>query len=326
MKRALITGITGQDGSYLAELLAGDGYEVHGLVRRVAASDQRQRLERIVPLVDAGAVKLHSASVESYGSVCQALEDSEPDEVYHLAAQSFVTNSFEDEHSTMLINVQGTHNVLAALQRIRPKARFYFAGSSEMFGKVAETPQTETTPFRPQSVYAVSKCAGVDLTRYYRARGMHASIGILFNHESPRRGMEFVTRKIAHGVARIATGADTALLLGNLAARRDWGHARDYVEAMRLMLRQDRPGEWVVATGADYSVGNFCQRAFEAAGISDWWRHVKTDYTLFRPCEVDILRGDASKARNELGWEPRTDFAGLVREMVESELRKVRTA
>src|SRR5579863_5862075 len=252
-RKALITGITGQDGSYLAELLLGKGYEVHGLVRRVALEDPGHRLNRISHILS--NVQLHAGSLESLPSIYKILQRIQPDECYHLAAQSFVSYSFDDEFSTLQTNINGTHHMLAVVKDVVPKCRFYFAGSSEMFGKAAETPQIETTRFHPRSAYGISKVAGFDLTRNYReAYGMHASSGILFNHESPRRGYEFVTRKITSGVARIVAGKQSHLQLGNLSARRDWGHAREYVEAMWLMLQNDKPDDFVIATGKSHSV------------------------------------------------------------------------
>src|SRR5437773_9461948 len=247
-KRALITGITGQDGSYLAELLLEKGYSVHGIVRRVALEDPEHRLSRLHPFRP--QVTLHAASLESYASIHQVVAAVEPDECYHLAAQSFVSYSFDDEFSTLNANINGTHYLLAAVKNIVPRCRFYFAGSSEMFGKADEVPQTEHTRFHPRSTYGISKVAGFELTRNYReAYGLHASSGILFNHESPRRGYEFVTRKITAGVARIAAGKQSQVALGNVAALRDWGHAREYVHAMWLMLQQDQPDDYVIATG-----------------------------------------------------------------------------
>src|ERR1700682_1574994 len=266
-RRALITGITGQDGSYLAELLLQKGYEVHGIVRRVALEDPEHRLSRIHSI--RSRIKLHAASLESYASLHQAVATIHPDECYHLAAQSFVSYSFDDEFSTLNTNINGTHFVLAAVKDIVPKCRFYFAGSIEMFGRVEEIPQTENTKFHPRSAYGISKVAGFDLTRNYReAYGIHASNGILFNHESPRRGFEFVTRKITSGIARILAGQSKELRLGNLEAKRDWGHARDYVEAMWSMMQQDEPDDYVVATGKSHSVSDFVRMAFELAGLN----------------------------------------------------------
>jgi GDPmannose 4,6-dehydratase len=318
LKRALITGITGQDGSYLAEHLLSLGYEVHGLVRRVALEDPERRTGRISHLLE--RVHLHAASLESYPSIFSVVSHVEFDECYHLAAQSFVAESFADGFSTMNTNINGTHYVLAALRELRPRCRFYFAGSSEMFGKVRETPQRETTPFHPRSPYGISKVAGFELTRNYReAYGMFCASGILFNHESPRRGYEFVTRKITSTVARIKLGAADELRLGNLDARRDWGHARDYVRAMHLILQQGEPDDFVVATGESHSVREFCELAFREVGL-DYRDYVKTDPRFQRPAEVDLLVGDSSKARRALGWEPTDTFAGLVSEMVRSDL------
>ena len=319
MSRALITGITGQDGSYLAELLLAKGYEVHGLVRRVALEDPAHRLGRIMHVLN--RVQLHAGSLESLPSMYHVLRKVEPEECYHLASQSFVSYSFDDEFSTLQTNINGTHNLLATLRDIVPKCRFYFAGSSEMFGKVAEVPQTETTRFHPRSAYGISKVAGFDLTRNYReAYGVHASSGILFNHESPRRGFEFVTRKITSGVARIRAGKARELRVGNLEAKRDWGHAADYVGAMWRMLQQEQPDDYVVASGETHSVREFAELAFGVAGL-DYRDHVVTDPQFYRPAEVELLLGDSTKARAELGWSPGIGFKELVREMVESDCR-----
>lgn len=312
--RALITGITGQDGSYLAELLLAKGYEVHGIVRRVAFEDPERRLQRVVHLRD--RIHLHAASLESYASVHHVVDRVQPTEVYHLGAQSFVSYSFDDEFSTLNANINGTHFVLGALKTICPQARFYFAASSEMFGHVREVPQRETTPFHPRSSYGISKVTGYYMTLNYReAYQMHCTNGILFNHESPRRGYEFVTRKITNGVASIRAGKTNQLRLGNLDAKRDWGHARDYVQAMWLMVQQDIPDDFVIATGQTHSVQEFCELAFGLAGL-DYQDHVVTDEQLFRPAEVNVLLGDASKAKRVLGWEPQITFPELVKEMV----------
>jgi GDPmannose 4,6-dehydratase len=317
-KRALITGITGQDGSYLAELLIEKGYEVHGIVRRVALEDPEHRLLRLKSVRD--KVKLHAASVESFPSLFQVVSTVNPDECYHLAAQSFVSYSFDDEFSTFDVNINGTHFLLAVLRQIAPKCRFYFAGSSEMFGKVEEMPQRETTRFHPRSSYGISKVCGYDLVRNYReAYGMFSLSGILFNHESPRRGFEFVTRKITSGVARIAAGEANELKLGNLEAKRDWGFAPEYVEAMWRMLQQPSPDDYVVATGQTHSVREFCELAFAEANL-DYREYVKVDPNFYRPAEVDLLVGDASKAQRELGWSPTTTFPELVRKMVRTDL------
>jgi GDPmannose 4,6-dehydratase len=316
--RALITGITGQDGSYLAEHLLSLGYEVHGLVRRVALEDPERRFTRIGHLLD--RIQLHPASLESYPSIFSVVSRNEFDECYHLAAQSFVAESFADGFSTMNININGTHYMLAALRELRPQCRFYFAGSSEMFGLVQETPQRETTRFHPRSPYGISKVAGFELTRNYReAYGMFASSGILFNHEGPRRGYEFVTRKITSTVARIKAGTATELALGNLEARRDWGHSRDYVRAMHLMLQQKVADDFVVASGESHTVREFCELAFSEAGL-DYRDYVKVDERFYRPAEVESLVGDSTKARTVLGWEPTYTFPELVREMVQNDL------
>jgi GDPmannose 4,6-dehydratase len=318
-RKALITGITGQDGSYLAELLLDQGYQVHGVVRRVALQDPDHRLSRIKHL--SGKIQLHAASLESFPSLYQVLQKVQPDECYHLAAQSFVSYSFDDEFSTLQSNINGTHFMLAALKSVVPRCRFYFAGSSEMFGKVAEIPQTEDTRFHARSAYGISKVAGFDLTRNYReAYDIHASSGILFNHESPRRGFEFVTRKISWGVAHIVAGKATDLRLGNLEAKRDWGHARDYVRAMWLMVQQNSPDDYVVATGETHSVREFCELAFDYVGL-DYKDYVVTDPNFFRPAEVDLLIGNAEKAKTRLGWHHEINFENLVREMVESDCR-----
>src|ERR1041385_6340614 len=257
-KRVLITGITGQDGSYLAEHLLESGYEVHGLVRRVAFETPQQRFQRILDFQD--RLVLHTATLESYSSIFHVLISQQFDQCYHLAAQSFVAESFADGFSTLNVNINGTHHMLAALKELQPNCRFYFAGSSEMFGKAREGPQSESTPFHPRSPYGISKVAGFDLSRNYReAYGMFCSNGILFNHESPRRGFEFVTRKISSGVARIKLGLDSELRLGNLEAKRDWGHAADYVKAMLLMLQQDQPDDYVVATAETHSERDFAR-------------------------------------------------------------------
>ena len=319
MKKALITGITGRDGSYLAELPVEKGYEVHEIVRRVALEHPQARMWRIRHLLD--KVHIHSASMESYASIFNIISDIQPDECYHLAAQSYVSYSFEDEFSTINTNLNGTHYVLSALKRQAPDCRFYFAASSEMFGKVKETPQNENTPFHPRSPYGISKMAGFELTRNYReGYGMFALSGILFNHESPRRGAEFVTRKISSAAARIKLGLDNEIRLGNLDAKRDWGHAKDYVRAMWLMLQQDEPDDYVIATGISHSVGDFLEEACKCVGI-DHREYLAIDENLYRPAEVNILQGDASKAKTKLDWSPSISFQDLVQEMVDSDLR-----
>src|ERR1044071_397535 len=320
-KKALITGVTGQDGSYLAEHLIALGYEVHGLVRRVALEDPGRRTGRIAHLLD--RLTLHAASLESYPSIFHVVSRHDFDECYHLAGQSFVAESFADGFSTMNTNINGTHYMLAALRELRPRCRFYFAGSSEMFGKVRETPQRETTPFHPRSPYGISKVAGFDLTRNYReAYQMFCASGILFNHEGPRRGFEFVTRKITSTLARIKAGLADELPLGNLEARRDWGHAKDYVRAMHLMLQQDEPDDYVIATGETHTVREFCERAFAEAGL-DYRDYVRVDERFKRPAEVDLLVGDASKARTVLGWRPTYTFEEMIREMVRADMEAV---
>ena len=317
-KRALITGITGQDGSYLAEHLLALGYEVHGLVRRVALEDPERRFTRISHLLD--RIQLHPASLESYPSIFSLISRLEFDECYHLAAQSFVAESFSDGFSTMNTNINGTHYMLAALRDLRPACRFYFAGSSEMFGKARETPQSETTPFHPRSPYGISKVAGFELTRNYReAYGMFCASGILFNHEGPRRGFEFVTRKITSTVARIKQGQAAELRLGNLDARRDWGHAEDYVRAMHLMLQLEQPDDFVIASGESHTVREFCELAFGEVAL-DYRNYVVVDERFYRPAEVESLIGDSSKARRVLNWQPRYTFAELVRVMVRNDL------
>jgi GDPmannose 4,6-dehydratase len=318
-KRALITGLTGQDGSYLAEHLLSLDYEVHGLVRRVALEDPQRRFNRITHLLD--RVTLHAASLESYPSIFKTISRHHFDECYHLAAQSFVAESFADGFSTMNTNINGTHYMLAAMRELQPKCRFYFAGSSEMFGKVRQVPQTENTPFHPRSPYGISKVAGFDLTRNYReAYDMFCLSGILFNHESPRRGFEFVTRKISSAVARIKLGQQNELRLGNLEACRDWGHAKDYVRAMHLMLQQDNPDDFVVASGESHTVRKFCELAFSEADL-DYRDYVIQDERFYRPAEVESLIGDATKARETLGWAPAYNFQQLVKDMVHNDLK-----
>ncbi|MCB2263515.1 MAG: GDP-mannose 4,6-dehydratase [Candidatus Thiosymbion ectosymbiont of Robbea hypermnestra] len=321
MKQALITGITGQDGSYLAELLLEKGYRVFGLIRRVASEDKLHRMSRILDIVD--DIELIPGSLESYPSIYRVISAIKPDEVYHLAAQSFVSYSFEDEFSTFHSNVNGTHYILSALKEIVPDVRFYFAASSEMFGKVREVPQNELTPFHPRSIYAISKVVGFDLTRNYReAYNLFACNGILYNHESPRRGFEFVTRKITYHAARIKAGLTDRLELGNLDAKRDWGHAKDYVKAMWLMLQQDTPDDYVVCSGETHSVREFCEKAFGFLGM-DSSDFVVLNKDLFRPAEVDVLLGDCSKAKARLGWEPDVSFDGLIEDMVTKDLEAV---
>lgn len=319
IKKALITGITGQDGSYLAEFLLQMGYEVHGLVRRVAIEDPGHRLCRIRHIID--KLSLHPGSLESYASVFNIIEKVKPDECYHLAAQSFVSYSFEDEFSTINTNINGTHFVLSAIKENAPECKFYFAGSSEMFGLVKETPQNENTPFHPRSPYGISKVAGFDLTRNYReAYNIFACSGILFNHESPRRGYEFVTRKISNAVAEIKLGLAKELRLGNLEAKRDWGFAGDYVKAMWLMLQQDESDDYVIAMGETHSVKEFAELAFSYVGL-DCRDYLTSDERFFRPAEVHLLMGDYSKGKKILGWEPKVSFKELVQMMVDTDLK-----
>ena len=316
MKKALITGITGQDGSYLAELLLEKGYEVHGIVRRVAFEDPEHRLWRIRHIVD--KIHLHCGSLESYASIYNIVEKVKPDECYHLAAQSFVSYSFEDEFSTLNTNINGTIYVLSAIKNRKPDCKFYFAASSEMFGHALETPQNENTPFNPRSPYGISKVVGYYFTKNYReAYNLFACSGICFNHESPRRGFEFVTRKISRGVAMIKLGLLDKIKLGNLEAKRDWGYAPEYVEAMWLMLQQEKPEDYVIATGETHSVKEFVELAFEIVGLK-WENYIEIeiDKTLFRPAEVFELRGNIRNNKGKLKWQPKVRFSELVRIMV----------
>ncbi|ABU59271.1 MULTISPECIES: GDP-mannose 4,6-dehydratase [Roseiflexus] len=317
-KRALITGITGQDGSYLAEFLLDQGYEVIGMIRRSSTVN----FERIRHIQD--RITLTPGDLLDEVSLIHMLREHRPAEVYNLAAQSFVQTSFSQPVFTGEVTALGVTRLLDAIRIVDPEIRFYQASSSEMFGKVVEVPQRETTPFYPRSPYGVAKVYGHWITVNYReSYGMHASSGILFNHESPRRGLEFVTRKISHGVARIALGLDTELRLGNLDAQRDWGFAGDYVRAMWLMLQQDQPGDYVVATGQTHSVRRFCELAFGYAGL-DYQKHVVVDERFFRPAEVDLLVGDPSRAYEQLGWKPEVSFEQLVEMMVEADIRLLR--
>ena len=322
MKKALITGISGQDGSYLSELLLQKNYEVHGIIRRVALEDEIHRLWRLRNIRD--KLILHSGSLESFPSLAKIINKVQPDEIYHLAAQSYVANSFEDEFSTINTNINGTHFMLASIKEFSKESKFYFAGSSEMFGKTLETPQNEKTKFYPRSAYGISKVTGFDLTRNYReAYGQFASTGILFNHESPRRGFEFVTRKISLAVAKIKNNQQKELRLGNINAKRDWGHAKDYVEAMWMMLQQKEPNDYVIGTGEQHTVEEFLEIAFKSVNLN-YKDYVKIDKTFFRPAEVETLLADPTNARKKLGWKPKIKFEELVREMVESDLRYVK--
>jgi len=314
VKKALITGITGQDGSYLAELLLEKGYEVHGLVRR-SSSFNTWRIDHV-----RDRMVLHYGDLVDQNSLARALEALQPDEVYNLAAQSHVKVSFDMPEYTTDVTAIGVLRVLDAVRDLGLHTRVYQAGSSEMFGLVQETPQTERTPFHPRSPYAVSKVYGHWMAVNYReSYGMHVSNGILFNHESPRRGENFVTRKITMSVAAIKQGREKELRLGNLDAKRDWGYAKDYVDAMWRMLQQEQPGDYVVATGETHSVREFCEEAFACVSL-DWKDFVRVDSKYFRPAEVDLLLGDSGKARRELGWTPRVTFRDLVKLMVEADL------
>ncbi|HLC72270.1 MAG TPA: GDP-mannose 4,6-dehydratase [Candidatus Nanoarchaeia archaeon] len=345
MKKALITGITGQDGSYLAEFLLDKGYEVHGIVRRAALEDPMHRLGRIYHLRN--KLILHPGDIESFPRIFEIVEKVKPDECYHLAAQSFVHESFQDSFSTMDTNVGGTHHILSAIHSRAPKCKFYFAATSEMFGVTEESPQKETTRFHPRSPYGVSKVAGYELTRNYReSYDIFACSGILFNHESPRRGYEFVTRKITSAVARIKYGKTNVLILGNLSAKRDWGFAGDYVKAMWLMLQQNNPQDYVIATGENHTIKEFIDLAFQAAGVSykliDLSKlsekeadaevqkleqkkgeiFVVQHPRFYRPAEIHELLGDSSKAKKELNWKTEVSLKELIKMMVENDLKK----
>jgi GDPmannose 4,6-dehydratase len=321
MKKALITGITGQDGSYLAEFLLDKGYEVHGTIRRVAIEDPEHRLWRLRHILD--KLVLHAASLESFASIFNVVNTVQPDEIYHLAAQSFVSYSFEDEFSTISTNIDGTHYMLAAVKERVPHARFYFAASSEMFGNAKETPQNENTSFHPRSPYGISKVAGFQLTENYRqAYDLYAVSGICFNHESPRRGFEFVSRKVTNTVAKIKLGLAKELVLGNLEARRDWGYAGDYVKAMWLMLQQKEPDDYIIATCESHSVTELVQTAFRCVEL-DWKEYMSIDRRLYRPAEIHELRGNPSKAKDKLGWQPTINFNQLIQMMVNAEIESL---
>lgn len=318
MKRALITGVTGQDGSYLAEFLLEKGYDVHGMVRRAST----ENFERIAHLRD--RIRLHQADLLDQLSLIELLKEVRPHEVYNLAAQSFVPTSWVQPVLTGEFTALGVTRLLEAIRLVDRKIRFYQASSSEMFGKVQETPQTEKTPFHPRSPYGVAKVYGHFITVNYReSYGLFAASGILFNHESPRRGKEFVTRKISHGAAAIKLGLERELRLGNLDARRDWGFAGDYVRAMWLMLQQDEPEDFVVGTGENHTVREFCELAFAHVGL-DWKKHVVVDKDLFRPADVHTLLANPAKARRKLGWKPEVPFPQLVRMMVDADLERLR--
>lgn len=317
-KKALITGIAGQDGSYLAELLLSKGYEVHGIVRRVAIEDTEHKLRNIAHLLK--RTVLHAGSLDNVLSLIKIIKDVQPDECYHLASSSFVSYSFDDEISILNNNVNSTHYLLAAIKEFAPHCRFYFAGSSEMFGNVDHSPQNETTPFNPRSIYGISKVAGYHLAKNYRTQyDLFTSMGILYNHESPRRGYEFVTRKIVSAAVKIKLGLQDHLQLGNLDAWRDWGYAPDYVQAMWLMLQAEAPGEYVIASGETHSVREFVETAFSIAGL-DYQQYVRTDPQFFRPSEKVRLCGDPTRARTDLGWTATLTFKDIVSTMVESEM------
>jgi GDPmannose 4,6-dehydratase len=317
-KRALITGITGQDGSYLAELLLEKGYEVHGMVRR-ASTEKFERIDHIRE-----RLTLHQGDLLDQRSLVDSLRASEPDEVYNLAAMSFVAVSWIQPTLTAEFTGVGVTRMLEAMRETAPDARFYQASSSEMFGKVQQVPQTEGTPFYPRSPYGVAKAYGHHITVNYReSYDMFLCSGILFNHESPRRGLEFVTRKITHGAAAIRAGKATELRLGNLDARRDWGYAKDYVEAMWLMLQQDTPEDFVIATNETNSVQRCVEVAFDQVGLPDWQNHVVIDDAFKRPAEVDLLIGDYGKAERELGWKPKTNFEELIRLMADADVARL---
>ena len=319
MKKALITGITGQDGSYLAELLLEKGYEVHGLTRRVAAEDPSARFSRIKQLVADKKIVIHLGDVSDYPTIWRLVSKIQPDEIYHLAAQSQVQVSFEDDFGTFNSNFSSTHHLLSAIKELKPDCKFYFAGTSEMYGKVLAIPQDENTPFNPVSPYGIAKLASFYMTKMYRdAYGIFACTGILFNHESPRRGYEFVTRKITLAVANIKNGKQRELQLGNLDAKRDWGFAGDYVVAMWLMLQHEKADDYVIGTGENHTIREFLEVAFSEVGL-DYKDYVKIDPAFFRPLDVHELLADPSKAERILDWKPKTKFKELVKMMVDSD-------
>ena len=318
--KAIITGITGQDGSYLAELLLGKGYEVHGIVMRSELEDPDRSLRNIKGIL--GQVTLHPASIEAYPSMFKIVQRVMPDECYHLAAASFVSYSLDDEFAIFDTNVNGTHYILSILKEVAPECRFYFAGSSELFGRAVSSPQNEQTPFHPRSAYGITKATGYYLTCNYRDNyGLFACNGICYNHESPRRGYEFVTRKITRGAARIKLGLASELSLGNLDAQRDWGYSPDYVQAMWRMLQQEQPDDYVISTGVLHSVRELCEIAFAHLGL-DYREHVRVEPRFFRPREAVPLVGDSTKARVNLDWKPEKEFREMVAEMVEADLEQ----
>jgi GDPmannose 4,6-dehydratase len=321
-KRALVTGVTGQDGAYLSQFLLEKGYEVHGVVRR--SSHRGVEDHRLRWLGISGKVHLHDADLIDLSSLIRTVEDVRPDEIYNLAAQSYVASSWRQPVLTANVTAVGVTNVLEAMRLAAPGARFYQASSSEMYGLIQEPMQSEKTPFYPRSPYAVAKLYGHWITVNYRESfGLHASSGILFNHESPLRGVEFVTRKVTQGVAQIKLGRASELRLGNIDAKRDWGHARDYVRAMWLMLQQEKPDDYVVATGVTTTVRDMCRIAFDHAGL-DMEKHLVIDPAFFRPAEVDVLLGDSGKARAVLGWRPEITLDQMIREMVDADLERLK--
>lgn len=321
MKIALITGINGQDGSYLSELLLEKGYSVHGIVKKSDIDNKEENFRNIQHLLD--KIQIHPANIENYDEIVEIVEKVQPNECYHFAAQSFTNLPFTEAAATFRTNIDGTANILEAIFQKTPACRFYFAGSSDMFGNVEVTPQNETTHFKPRNYYAISKIAGYHLTKMYRdTKGLFACCGILFNHESPRRGHAFVTRKISRTVARIKHGSVEKLKLGDLSARRDWGYSPDYVRAMWLMLQQNNPDDYVIATGKTRTVGDFVEKAFLIAGLN-WQDHVEIDSTLFRNYEKNVLCGDPTKAKKILGWEPKFSFEELVEAMVKNDIEEI---
>jgi GDPmannose 4,6-dehydratase len=320
--KALITGISGQDGSYLAELLLDKGYEVHGIVMRTELEDPGHTLWKLSRIIN--RITLHSASIEAFPSMFQIVQRVQPDECYHLAAASFVSYSFDDEFAIFNSNVNGTHYILSILKEAAPRCKFYFAGSSELFGRATNYPQDENTPFHPRSAYGITKATGYYLTSNYRDNyGMFACNGILYNHESIRRGNEFVTRKIVRGAVQIKLGRAQELLLGNLESKRDWGYAPDYVKAMWLMLQQDQPDDYVIATGNLHTVRDFCDAAFTYLGL-DYNDYVKIDPKFYRPSEDVPLVGNSSKARDKLNWMPETSFNSMIEEIINYDLDEAR--
>lgn len=320
--KALITGISGQDGSYLAELLLAKGYEVHGIVMRSELEDPGRSLRNLKGILN--QITLHPASIEAYPSMFKIVQKVNPDECYHLAAASFVSYSFDDEFAIFNSNVNGTHYILSILKEVVPNCKFYFAGSSELFGKATSFPQDESTPFHPRSAYGITKATGYYLTCNYRDNyGMFACNGILYNHESIRRGYEFVTRKITRGAVQVKTGLSKELLLGNLDSKRDWGYSMDYVKGMWLMLQQDEPDDYVIATGNLHTVRDVCEIAFKHVGLN-YQDYVKVDQKLFRPAEEIPLVGNATKARLKLNWKPEKPFQDMIDEMVEFDFESIK--